>query len=266
MNIIDRVKNAKNRRVPRTLQVKSANNLTPNMRRVTLHGDALASFPKDSEGAYIKLLFNQAGKEKPVMRTYTVAEQRSDQNEIDVDFMLHNSLDNNTNHGIAAPWSLDTAAGDEISIAGPGPAKFINTDAEYFLLAGDMTALPALTTNLKRLPENAKGQVFIEVLSESDIQNLIKPEGIELQWVINDNPGSDASPLFHAIEKDLRQTQGLSTWVACEFKTMKKIRQYLREECAIERSHLYVSSYWKKGNTEEEHKKAKQTDADQANA
>lgn len=263
MSIIDRVKSIKNRRISRKLQVKSAFNLTPNMRRVTLHGDALAGFPKESEGAYIKLLFNQTGQEKPVMRTYTIAQQRTSQNEIDVDFMLHGSNhdDNSDIQGIAAPWSVKAKTGDAITLMGPGPTKFINLNADYFLLAADMTALPALTANLKTLADNATGKVFIEILTESDKQNLQKPEDIEIHWIINKAPGSDESPLFNAIKKAQWLGANTATWVACEFKTMKKIRQFLKEERAIEKTHLYVSSYWKKGNTEEEHKVAKQADS-----
>ena len=260
MGIIDKVKSMAGRRVPKKLSVKSAINLTPNMRRVTLEGSSLAGFPANSEGAYVKLLFEQPGQDKPAMRTYTVAEQRSAQNEIDVDFMLHTGTDGSS-HGIAAPWSLNTQAGDELSLFGPGPAKFINLDAECFLLAGDMTALPALTANLKTLPASARGKAFIEILSETDKQDLPAPENVEIVWVVNDAPGSDASPLFHAIEQAQWQNGKLAAWVACEFKTMKKIRQYLKVEQAMERSHLYISSYWKKGNTEEEHKVAKQADS-----
>lgn len=260
MSIIDKVKNMKSRRVARKLTVKSAINLTANMRRVTLEGDDLANFPAESEGAYIKLMFDQAGSDKPAMRTYTVSGQRSAQNEIDVDFMVHGA--NGVADGIAAPWSLKATVGETISLFGPGPAKFINTDAKRFLLAADMTALPALTANLKLLPDNARGKVFIEILSEADKQDLPKPENVELIWVINDAPGSDASPLFQAIEQSEWQVGSVAVWVACEFKTMKKIRQYLKVDRGVEKSHLYISSYWKKGNTEEEHKVAKQADAE----
>ena len=56
MSIIDKLKSATKRRAPKAVQVKSAKNISPNMRRVTLHGSALADFPTQSEGAYIKLL------------------------------------------------------------------------------------------------------------------------------------------------------------------------------------------------------------------
>ena len=229
------------------------------MRRLTLEGDALASFPTDSEGAHIKLLFEQSALHKPAMRTYTVAQQRSAQNEIDIDFMLHDNK-NGKVHAIAAPWSLAAKPGDTISLFGPGLASYLNLDADYFLLAADMTALPALTVSLKTLPDNAKGKVFIELLSEADKQTLLHPENVEILWVINNDPGSDASPLYHAIEQADWPEGRVAGWVACEFKTMKKIRIYLKGERDLTSSHLYISSYWKRGDTEEQHKITKQAD------
>lgn len=265
MGIMDKINSVTNRRVARNLVVKSATNLTPNMRRVTLHGEALAGFPKGSEGAYIKLLFNQSDSDKPVMRTYTVALQRSEKNEIDVDFVLHAS-DDNTGHGVAGPWSMNAKEGDEISISGPGPAKFINTQAQVYILGADMTALPALTANLKRLPATAVGQVFIEIMSEQDKQDLAKPDNIDIHWLVNKYPGSDETPLLHAITQAVLPAGQLSAWVACEFKSMKKIRLHLKNDRAVDKSHLYISSYWKQGDTEEQHKVVKQADAKLATA
>lgn len=261
----------KYKRIPKILTVKSAEDLTPNMRRVTLHGDALNDFPANSEGAVIKLLFDTPGLEKSPMRTYTISEQRISPNEIDIDFMLHNHMDilangaesdsvDDTTHGVAVPWSLKTKSGDQISFFGPGPVRFINLEVDYFLLAVDMTALPALKANLKLLPKDARGKAFIEILSESDKQELQMPKNIELTWVINESPGSEASPLFHAIQQTNWHLGKVAVWSACEFKTMKKIRHYLKVDRGVEKSHLYVSSYWKKGNTEEQHKAARKAD------
>ena len=41
-----------------------------------------------------------------------------------------------------------------------------------------MTALPALTANLKLLPNDAKGQAFIEILSE-DVHKIAKQKDAE---------------------------------------------------------------------------------------
>ncbi len=46
---------------PKTLVVTDTETITPNMQRITLQGEALSHFPRDCEGSYIKLLFNDMG-------------------------------------------------------------------------------------------------------------------------------------------------------------------------------------------------------------
>jgi NADPH-dependent ferric siderophore reductase len=137
----------------------------------------------------------------------------------------------------------------------------INQQAGYLLFLGDMTALPAITANLKKLDADALGKVIIEVLAESDIQELTKPDGVSVEWLINPKPGDINSPLVKALENTELSIGEFSAWIACEYNVMKKLRQYLKKEKGIERSHLYASSYWKKGSNEEQHKKFKQEDA-----
>lgn len=248
------------KRTPGKLTVTAVSQLTRNMRRVTLYGEDLVRFPDNSEGAYFKLVFDSDDADRPIMRTYTVARHRPDQHEIDVDFMLHAGPDGVTD-GIAAPWSISAKPGDRMSVFGPGPATFVNPDADWFLLAADMTALPALTASLALLPVKARGYVVIETLNDDDKQNLAIPAGMDVVWVVNPHAGSDESPLFHAITRLTWLEGQVAAWVACEFKTMKKIRQYLRVDRDVEKSRLYVSSYWKQGLREEEHKVVKKEDA-----
>lgn len=78
-----------NRPAPRELTVIGKSQVTPHMLRITLGGDGFVGFPAKQESAYIKLLFPQPGDERPLMRTYTIRQQRV--NEIDVDFVLHDT-------------------------------------------------------------------------------------------------------------------------------------------------------------------------------
>jgi len=246
-------------RTAKLLTVSASQPVTKNMFRLTLKGEDVYHFPSDAHGAYFKFNFEHTNTGKPVKRTFTVANFRREQHEIDVDFMLHGSSESAVD-GVAAPWAMQAKVGDKVSISGPRRANFINLQADWFLLAADMTALPALTANLARLPNSATGYVVIEILSQNDQQKLDLPANMEVHWVINPDAGADASPLFDAI-KQLTWINGrVSIWTACEFNTMKKIRQYYREQRSVPASHLYISSYWKKGLKEEEHKKAKRRD------
>jgi len=238
---------------PRTLEVIRGERVTPNMQRITLGGDGMGSFPKDQDGSYIKLIFPQESAAKPVVRTYTVSAQRPD--EIDVDFALHSSP------GPASAWSLSARAGDQILVGGPGPKKLINPSADWFLLAGDMTALPAIKVAAQYLPENAKGYLVLEVLEKSDVQTLEVPAGIDVQWIVNAAPGLSHTPLLDQV-KQLDWLSGqAAAWVACEFHSMRALRKYLKFERQLTKDYLYISSYWKMGRTEDQHKIDKREDS-----
>lgn len=191
------------------------------------------------------------------MRTYTIIQQRDD--EIDVDFVLH-GLNYKGAEGPASHWAKTTQIGDTILIGGPGAKKLINHEADWFLLAGDMTALPAITVNLAQLPEDAEGYAVIEVLSEDDIQPLQKPKNIMLEWVINAEASSSHYPILERI-KTLGWPAGeVAVWAACEFNSMRALRQYFKQK-EVAKSHLYISSYWKLDSNEDEHKIVKREDA-----
>lgn len=238
---------------PRELVVITKQKVSTNMLRITLGGENMSSFPEDQESGYVKLILPN-GEARPLMRTYTIRHQRLE--EIDIDFVLHGDS------GPACSWAKQAQAGDRILIGGPGSKRMIHIPSDWYLLISDMTGLPALSANLEKLPANAKGYAVIEVITEDDIQNLKHPQGVELIWMINPHPGTQADTLLNRI-KSLPWLEGnVSAWVACEFSYMKKLRQFLKKEKHINRDHLYISSYWQHGSNEDQHKVEKRKDAD----
>ncbi|WP_372863310.1 siderophore-interacting protein [Psychrobacter sp.] len=239
---------------PRMLEVVRSKYLTPHMCRVTLGGTGLTDFPADQESAYIKLIFPQGDEARPLMRTYTVSVQRDD--EIDVDFALHET------EGPASTWARNAQVGEQILVGGPGPKKLINNEADWFLLIGDMTALPAITVNLAQLPADARGYAVLEITTETDKQLLKKPNNVDIHWVINAHPNAETSPLLDRI-KTLTWLAGQpAVWAACEFHSMRALRHYFKVDRPIPKTHLYISSYWKVDSTEDQHKIVKREDAE----
>ncbi|BES69052.1 siderophore-interacting protein [Marinobacter nanhaiticus D15-8W] len=242
---------------PRTLEVLRTTPITPHMQRITLGGAGLAGFPDDQASAYIKLAFPAEG-DRPMTRTYTVRHHRA--GEIDVDFVLHDTA------GPASTWAATARPGDRIRVGGPGPRKLIQPDADWFLLAGDMTALPAISVNLELLPDDARGYAVIEVIDESDIQSLARPEHVDVQWIINPEPDPTGGTLVDHI-RQLHWPDGQpAVWAACEFSGMRKLRHYFKQERNVPKTHLYISSYWKMGSSEDQHKLAKRADAEKDGA
>ena len=89
----------------------------------------------------------------------------------------------------AAHWAMSCQPGDTLMIAGPyGAIKLIDPDADWFFLAGDTTALPALSCNLEQLSPTAKGVAVIDILEEGDRQPLLAPEGVRLYGFMVEKP------------------------------------------------------------------------------
>jgi NADPH-dependent ferric siderophore reductase len=243
---------------PRQLTVIRSLQITPNMKRITLGGSALEGFPPDQESAYLKLQVPDGSSDSLVTRTYTVRNYRADLNELDIDFVVHGDT------GPASAWASRAEPGDAIAVAGPGGKKLLDFSADWFVLAGDMTALPAISVNIEQLPDHARGYAVIEILHESDIQALQTPEAFEIHWVINPRPEQDNTLLLDKVML-LPWLEGTpSIWAACEFNNMRALRRYFKQEKNVEKNAVYVSSYWKRGLSEEQHKKVKRTDAEKA--
>src|SRR3712207_4699041 len=66
---------------------------------------------------------------------------------------------------------------------GPGGAYTPDPEADWHLLVGDETTLPAIAASLERLPAGARAFAFVEVADASEEQELDVPAGAELTWV-----------------------------------------------------------------------------------
>lgn len=263
---------------PVQMRVHSSERLTSNMQRLLLVSSDGQPFPPDTVSGYIKLMFHMNGQpvEQPhdldmpnqLMRTYTIRDVDNEQNGITVDFVLHGNAAGSDSSGPASSWAASAQPGDCIMVGGPGPAKWLQPPFDWVLMASDLTGLPALACNLERLADEAVGYAVIQVPHMEDIQPLRKPANMELIWVIDDeHPSADEAARQAPLSKFLQQLQSLawlpgepSVWAACEFHKMRELRKYVREQEA-RRSHTYISSYWKVGRSEDQHKLDKKADA-----
>ncbi|MFA0627687.1 siderophore-interacting protein [Vibrio sp. 10N.222.49.A3] len=250
---------------PITLTVTQTSTITPNMQRITLCGEGLSKYPTECAGGYIKLLFSPLGTtdlsqlndgERPIMRTYTIRQYNAVEQFIEVDFVRHITTD--LQCGFAARWAMNAEVGDTISVAGPGLIQGLNLESDWFFLVADMTSLPALSAKVKSLPEHAVGHAVIQINSTADKQTLEAPQGIKVTWLIEDETEETLSQTVRNLEWLDGQ---VSIWTACEFESMRELRQYFRNEKEVAKENIYISSYWKRGVTEDGHKVLKQQDA-----
>ena len=241
----------------RKLNVVKASELGKSMKRITLQGDDLADFPENQESGYVKIRFPKNLDNEPTnsnkdydLRSYTIRAFDLEKRELVLDFLLHGDS------GPASKWASSVKIGDSIEIAGPGPA-ILAAPADWYLFVGDMTALPAIAVNLEKLSPESKGMALLEINSLEDKQDLRKPEGVEVRWIINTDPLTGCEDLIESLNNVEITGENPYVWVAGEFELLRFARKMLKHDKALPKESLYLSCYWKIGADDPGMKKAK---------
>ncbi|MFG2891623.1 siderophore-interacting protein [Streptomyces sp. NPDC048248] len=244
--------------------------LTPHMVRVVLGGEGLVEFAAgDYSDHYVKLVFPLPGvsypepfdmariradfprDQWPRTRTYTVRSWDAEARELTVDFVVHGDA------GLAGPWAAAAKPGEEIHLLGPGGAYLPEAGADWHLLAGDESALPAIAASLARMPEGARVHAFIEVAGPEERQELTVPAGTEITWLHRDGApvGRELVAAVRALDFPAGRVQA---FVHGEAGFVKELRRLLRVERGIPREDLSISGYWRSGHDEDGWQASKQ--------
>ncbi|MEV6280684.1 siderophore-interacting protein [Nocardia sp. NPDC051832] len=228
-----------------TLVVQKTIRLTDHMIRVYLGGPGFAAFqPNEFTDAYVKLVF--PGSDGETVRTYTVRSIDHAAQEIAIDFVYHGD------EGVAGPWAAAAAPGDTIELMGPGGAYAPRPDADWHLLAGDDSALPAIAAACAALPAGAVGHVFLEIGGPADELAIETPAGVQLTWLHR----GDAAPgekLAAAVRAEPWREGQVHVFIHGEAQAvMHELRPYIRKERGVPAEWASsISGYWRRGRTEE---------------
>lgn len=236
-----------------TLTVLRTETIGEHFVRVVLGGDGFGEFPARPEtDSYVKI--ELAAGDETVVRTYTVRRVDPDAREIWIDFVVHGD------EGVAGPWARSVQPGTQVVVRGPGAGYRPDRSADFHLLAGDETAIPAIAVALEDLPADARGAVFLEVIGPGDELKLDAPAGVDITWLHRGVAAGDAgadlidgnSPLVAAVKAMPWPGGDVQVFVHGEAEAvMKHIRPYLRKERAVPPARASISGYWRRGRTEE---------------
>ncbi|WP_282797318.1 siderophore-interacting protein [Streptomyces sp. CC224B] len=246
---------------PHVAQVVRTERLTPHMQRVVLGGDGLAEFTAgDCTDHYVKVLFAPPGvtypepfdlqrvreelprEQWPVTRTYTVRWWDPQARELALDFVVHGD------EGLAGPWALRAQPGETVRLLGPGGAYAPDPAADWHLIAGDESALPAIAAALEALPEGAEVRAFVEVEGPEEEQKI--STDAEVVWLHR-----QGRPVGRALVEAVRALDFPAgtpqAFVHGEAGFVREIRRILRVEHQVPRERLSVSGYWRLGHNED---------------
>ncbi|MEU1886967.1 siderophore-interacting protein [Micromonospora sp. WMMD987] len=243
---------------------------TPHLVRLVLGGEELTGLPVgEFTDHYIKLVFPPAGvdlprpldltaikrelprEQWPRLRAYTVRAWDASVGELTVDVVHHGD------EGVAGPWAARLRPGDEVLFTGPGGAYAPDPTADWHLLVGDESALPAIGAALERLPEGAPAVVLVEIADPADEQSLSSPGAVALTWLHR-----AGRPVGEALVEAVRALEfppgRVHAFVHGEATFVKELRRLLRVERGVPREALSISGYWRQGMDDEGWRSTKQ--------
>jgi NADPH-dependent ferric siderophore reductase len=236
--------------------VSAVRDVTPAVRRVTL--TAPASVVADA-GPTLSLLVPRVGDPAPhwprvardgrivwpqgshgvALRSYTSRRQDPAAGELDIDFVLHGD-------GPAATWAAAAAPGAVLGVASAAPLG--DAPAGWVLLAGDETALPAISRILAAADPQTCGIALLEVAGPEEEQPLPAPPGVELRWLHRSATAPEVGLLADAIAALPRpEGEDLFAWVGAESAAVRAARADLRNRWGLRRSQHHAIGYWRRG-------------------
>lgn len=243
-----------------SVTVTSVRQLSPSMRRLTVSapelvdyrplgpdeyfglvmppsGHGLPELPQDPDRATPRGLFTGLPvEERPQVRWYTVRAHRPQLGEVGVDIVTHGDA------GPGSSWALRVEVG---SVAGfqTGTAAYRTQGASGpQVIAGDETAVPAISRILEEVPADVEAHVFLEVPTIGDVPDLPSPAGATITVVERggEAPGSALVPAVAAADLPIPTT----SWLAGEQKAVAGVRRHLVGTLGAEKRSVYHCAYW----------------------
>ncbi len=244
----------------RMAEVVSANRITPKMVRIVLTTPEFGGFRSLAYDDHVKLFFAPdegelvmpidgpngpempEGIPRPEGRDYTPRFFDADRNELTIDFVIHGD-------GIATKWAENARPGSTVGVGGPRGSFVVKGGADFWLLVGDETALPAIGRRIEELPDNAKIIAFIETVDESEQQSFDTGADLNVKWIVRE-PGHPGQALTEAVERALLPASVGYAFVAGEASMSKRLRQHLTEVRKFPSDQVKAASYWANGSAD----------------
>lgn len=237
--------------------------LTPTLVRVVLGGEGLVGFtvPDDTD-TYVNVAIPPAGapydaifspaevreshpKETwPARRRYTVRAWDAGTGLLTLDFVVHG-------HGAGGPWAAAAGPGDVLVFEGPGSGFRPDPSADWHLLVGDESALPAIAASLEAIPAGVRAVVRLVCDGPEFEVPLTCPGELDLVW-LHRTGGEDDVDLLPDAVADVEFPAGrVHAFVHGEADEIRAIRRHLISDRSVPRADMSCSPYWRRTMTDE---------------
>jgi NADPH-dependent ferric siderophore reductase len=239
------------------VEVLRTERLSPRMCRVTLAGSELEGLVVGQPAASVRVLlpprpgeepvipdwagneFLLPGGRRPVIRTLTPRRFDPATLELDVDVVIHDG-------GAASHWAGSARPGDRSAVSGVARGYTADPAALAYHLAGDETAIPAISQLLESLPPEVGVHASIELAEPAARMTMPEHPRAIVDWLDLPSGAVPGEALVAAV-REAELPAGTRVWAAGEAAAVQRIRRHLFEERGLPRTQATVRGYWKYG-------------------
>ncbi|MEU0951156.1 siderophore-interacting protein [Streptomyces niveus] len=210
--------------------------------------------------------------ERPWTRSYTIRAHDPARGMVDVDFVLHDGAGvagggggagSGGGHAVEGPatrWARSAGPGDVLGMFGPS-AYFAQPvplgTADWMLLAGDESALPAIGTIIEALPPGARAVAYVEVWDAAEEQRFESAGDVTVHWLHRaatacDGTAGDGRALVAAVRAAAFPAGSVYAWLGGEASAVRALRRHLTGERGIDRRSVHFTGYWRRRLTHDD--------------
>ena len=244
--------------------------LSDHMVRVVLGGDGLAAWQaNDATDAYLVLWFPapdapydvpfdvDAVREAhppelwPRHRHYTVRRWDPEAVELTIDFVVHGD------EGVAGRWAAGAGPGDQVMVSPPGGGYQPDPGADWHLMVGDESALPAIAASLEQVPAGVPAVAVLVCDGPGEELPLACPGDLDVTWLYRQGQPADADLLVEAVRALPWRDGRVHAFVHGEAGEVRAVRRHLLADRQVPRTDLSASGYWRRTMTDEDWRSVK---------
>jgi NADPH-dependent ferric siderophore reductase len=244
-------------------RVETVERATPTLVRVVLNGDGLAGYePVAFTDGYVNVAIPPAGapyaapfalddlrslprEQRPFRRRITVRRWDAAARRLTLDFVTHGDA------GAAGPWAAGAREGDALVFTGPAGAYAPDPAADWHLMAGDESALPAIAASLEAVPPGVPVVVRVVCDGPEHELALTTPGRLDLTWLHRTGGPGDAGLLADTVAALEFPAGRVHAFVHGEAGETRAVRRHLLADRRIDPAQLSCSPYWRRGMTDE---------------
>lgn len=263
----------------RYLRVDSIDPITAHLVRIKFSAERLGDLLDGSPDQQVKLYFPKPGQEqprlpqpendymswyqaysampddeRPWMRSFTIRGHDLDAGTLDIDFVLH------AGSAPAVSWARRAEPGDVVGMFGPSqnfarkvPLVDSIGAADWLLLVGDETALPAIGTILESLPKGHPTVAFLEVDNRAEELKFDTLGEVQIRWFHRDGAAPGTISLLPDAVRSADFPDGrVFAWLAGEAKTVRALRRHLVNDRDVDKKSIDFAGYWRYSLTQDD--------------